>query len=92
METNILRVLILIVLFFLLTCEYSTFIKKLLSDDSSDIEVINKPKAISRRSKEKSYDEISLSDVINEEEEEDNEDEDEDIESNKEFRRSKCKC
>lgn len=93
METNILRVFILIVLFFLLTCEYSTFISKLLSDDSSETEVtsdVNKPKAISRRSKEKSYDDISLSDVINEDDDEENEDEDNEDESEKESR-SECK-
>lgn len=94
METNILRILILIILFFLLTCEYSTFISKLLSDDNNETEAIsdvNKPKPLSRRSKEKSYSEISLSDVINADEESEDEDEDEETESDKEPRKSKCK-
>lgn len=92
METNILRILILIILFFLLTCEYSTFISKLLSDDNNETEAIsdvNKPKPLSRRSKEKSYSEISLSDVINADEESEDEDEDEETESDKEPRKSK---
>lgn len=100
METNVLRILILIILFFLLTCEYSTFISKLLIDDNETevITDVNKPNPITRRSKDKSYynNEISLSDVINgnegdnEEEEEDDNDENE-TESNKESMKSKCK-
>lgn len=97
METNVLRVLILIILFFLLTCEYSTFISKLLSDDNNETDVMgdaHKPKPISRRSKDKSYynNEISLSDVINGDDEEEVEDEeDAAIEGDIESRKSKCK-
>ncbi|KAL1455633.1 hypothetical protein WDU94_009715 [Cyamophila willieti] len=94
METNVLRVLILIILFFLLTCEYSTFISKLLSDDNNETEVlsdVNKPKPISRRSKDKSYynNEISLSEVMNGEEDEDEEEEDDESDSDTESKRSK---
>uniref|UniRef100_A0A8D9BKB3 Uncharacterized protein n=1 Tax=Cacopsylla melanoneura TaxID=428564 RepID=A0A8D9BKB3_9HEMI len=89
METNVLRILILIILFFLLTCEYSTFISKLLSDDSNETEVlsdVNKPKPISRRSKDKSYynNEISLSEVINGDEDEDEDEVDSDDEDEEE--------